>query len=95
MTRHALTFSSLLKRLKTIGADVVVSPPAPVGSVWLFGKKPGVMPWTRGPIYPIKARGDNELVPRKVVEKILKHLGLKDNDVAQFWNIEEHDRPSA
>ncbi len=95
MARHALTFSSLLKRLKTIGADVVVSPPAPVGWVWLFGKKGGPMPWTRGPIYPIKARGDNELVPRKAVEKILKHLDLEDNDEAQFWNIEEHDRPSA
>ena len=95
MARHILTFSSLLKRLKTIGADVVVSPPAPVGSVWLFGKKSGSFPWTRGPIYPIKARGDNDLVPQKVVEKILKHLGLEENDKAEFWNIEEHDRPSA
>ena len=95
MALHALRFSSLLKRLKMIGVDVVVSPPAPVGWVWLFGNKGAPMPWTKGPIYSIKVRNDNELVPWKVTEKILKHLGLEDNDKAQFWNIEEHDRPSA
>jgi hypothetical protein len=92
MGHHAITFSDLLKRILTIGGHVVKSPPAPAGEVWLFGKGRGSFPWTRGPIYPIRHRADNDLIPGVMVEKILKKLGLDQQDQEAFWNIETHRR---
>ncbi len=87
---HAVTFSNLLSRLTLIGVTVVHSPPAPVGSVWLFGKKRASFPFSRGPIYPIKLRKEDDLIPGRMVGKILKHLGLDQNEQGQFWNILDH-----
>jgi hypothetical protein len=93
MGAQALKFTSLLNRLRFIGAHVVISPPAPVGWVWLFGKGRGVFPFSKGPIYPMKQRGGDDLVPAPMIEKILKALVLDASDCAQFWNITEHNRP--
>jgi hypothetical protein len=90
MPGNVLTFSELLNRLRLIGADVVPSPPAPEGSIWLFGKGKGSFPWTRGPIYPVRNRAGDQPIPRRMAEKILKHLGLADNDRAAFWNARSH-----
>ncbi len=89
---HAITFNSLKNRLVLLGGHVVLSPPAPKGSVWLFGKGESYFPFTRGPIYPVRERPGDELIPRVMVQKILKHLGLDQNECAQFWNVQEHDR---
>ena len=90
-----ITYSSLLNRLQLIGATIVKSPPAPEGSVWLFGKKGPFFPFIKGPIYPIKVRPDGDIVPRKVVEKILRRLGLGQDDQVMFWDIQEHNAASA
>jgi len=91
MGAQALKFSSLLNRLRMVGARVVMSLPAPAGSVWIFGKQPGPFPFAKGPMYPMKARSDDDLIPGRMVEKILKHLELDGRDCAMFWDIIEHE----
>ena len=92
MGAQALRFSSLLNRLRMIGAKVVVSPPAPAGWVWLFGKKRGTFPFATGPMYPIKHRDGDQPIPAQMVEKILKVLALDAGECTQFWTITEHER---
>jgi hypothetical protein len=92
MGAQTLKFSSLLNRLRMVGAHVVMSPPAPKGSVWLFGKGNGFFPFSRGPIYPLQDRNGEDLIPGRMIEKILKTLRLGNDDCAQFWKITEHDR---
>ncbi len=89
---QALKFTSLLNRLKLIGANAVLSPPAPVGWVWLFGKKRGVFPFSKGPIYPIKQRKGDDLIPALMIQKILKVLEFDASECAQFWGVTEHER---
>ena len=90
-----ITYGSLLNRLQLIGATIVKSPPAPEGSIWLFGKSGSSFPFAKSPIYPIKARPDGDIVPRKVVEKILQRLGLEQADQVTFWDIQEHQAAPA
>jgi len=90
MAHSAVTFSELLNRIILIGGHVVRHPPAPAGEVWLFGNGKGSFPWTRGPIYPVRERPNEEPVPGIMVEKILKKLGLSREDQAAFWNAETH-----
>jgi hypothetical protein len=90
MPPQALRFSSLVNRLKLIGVKVVFSPPAPEGSVWLFGKGEGILPWARGPMYPMQTHEPDDLIPAKMVEKILKLLDIKEEEQFQFWAIQEH-----
>lgn len=92
MGAQALKFSSFLNRLRMVGAHVVTCPPAPAGSVWLFGKKAGPFPFASGPMVPMKHRGDDDLIPGRMVEKILKTLELDNDDCVLFWNITEHGR---
>ena len=86
----ALSFSSLINRLKLLGATVVTSPPAPEGWVWLFGMKKGQFPYSKGPMYPVKARGGAEVIPGRMISKILKRLDLDLSQQMQFWSIQEH-----
>jgi hypothetical protein len=90
MEPTALSFNSLLNRLRLLGATVVTSPPAPEGWVWLFGMKKAPVPFSKGPMYPIKARDGAEIIPGRMVSKILKRLDLDFSQQLQFWNIEEH-----
>jgi hypothetical protein len=90
MGHYALTLTDLLNRITLIGGHVVKSPPAPVGQIWLFGKGRGSFPLTRGPIYPIQERPGNEMIPGVMIEKILKKLGLSQEDQAAFWSIQTH-----
>ena len=90
MEPTALSFNSLLNRLRLLGATVVTSPPAPEGWVWLFGMKKAPVPFSKGPMYPIKARDAAEIIPGRMVSKILKRLDLDLSQQLQFWNIEEH-----
>jgi hypothetical protein len=95
MAPQALRFSSLANRLKLIGAKVVFSPPAPDGSVWLFGKGEGILPWARGPMYPMQMHEPDDLIPAKMIEKILNLLDIKEEEQSQFWAIQEYrDQPS-
>ena len=90
MGHCAITFSDLLNRVRLIGGHVVFHPPAPAGEVWLFGKEAGVMPWARGPIYPIRDRAADTLIPGVMVENILRKLHLSDQDQLAFWMIQTH-----
>jgi len=90
MEPTALSFNSLLNRPRLLGATVVTSPPAPEGWVWLFGMKKAPVPFSKGPMYPIKAREGAEIIPGRMVSKILKRLDLDLSQQLQFWNIEEH-----
>jgi len=89
MPIRPLTFERLASRLRMFGVDVVASPPAPEGSVWLFGKAQGTFPFNRGPLYPMRARADGELIPAKMVAKILRHLRMTHEETREFWNIED------
>ena len=95
MEPTALSFSSLVNRLKLLGATVVTSPPAPEGWVWLFGMNKGTFPLSKGPMYPIKARTGTEIIPGRMISKILKRLDLDLSQQSQFWNIEEHTQYQA
>src|SRR5260221_10487054 len=95
MAEHALTYSSLVNRLKFIGVTVVNSPPAPVGFVYFFGKKGPAFPFTKGPVYPMKARQPGELIPPPMIKRLLRHLSLEEVKRNQFWAIEEHGQPTA
>ncbi len=90
MEPTALSFNSLLNRPRLLGATVVTSPPAPEGWVWLFGMKKAPVPFSKGPMYPIKVRDGAEIIPGRMVSKILKRLDLDLSQQLQFWNIEEH-----
>jgi hypothetical protein len=94
MTVHALRFSSFLNRLRLLGVTVVLSPPAPKGSVWLFGKSAGFFPFTKGPMIPMKARNSQDMIPAPMIKKILKHLEIDEPEQSQFWNIQEYDQLS-
>ncbi len=95
MPETALRFSSLLNRLKLIGATIVYSPPAPDGWIWLFGKKEGVFPYSKGPMYPMKLRDANDMVPARMISKILKNLKLAEEEATAFWSVQEHQQASA
>jgi hypothetical protein len=95
MEQNALVFSSFLNRLRLIGVHVTASPPAPEGSVWLFGKGMGILPFARGPMYPMQAREPGDLIPARMIGKILSHLDLTEEDQRQFWSIQEHALPAA
>jgi len=58
--------------------------------VWLFGKKEGVMPWATGPMYPMRDREDDDLIPALMVKKILKHLEIDADEQTQFWQAKEY-----
>jgi hypothetical protein len=90
MEPTALSFNSLLNRLRLLGATVVTSPPAPEGWVWLFGMNKGIVPFLRGPMYPIKDRSGVEIIPGRMISKILRRLSLDSSQQLQFWSIEEH-----
>lgn len=90
MGHHALTFNDLLNRIILIGGHIVRYPPAPAGEVWLFGKGAGPFPWVRGPIYPVRERPRDELIPGVMLEKILNKLDLDQNDQAAFLNVQTH-----
>jgi hypothetical protein len=95
MPPQALRFSSLVNRLKLIGVKVVFSPPAPEGSVWLFGKGEAILPWARGPMYPMQSREPDDMIPARMVQKILNILEIKEAEQSQFWIIQEHgNQPS-
>lgn len=82
-----------LNRLRLIGIHVTLSPPAPDGSVWFFGKKDGVFPFARGPMCPMQEREPNDLIPAPMICKILNHLEITAEEQMQFWNIQEHVPP--
>jgi len=88
MGQHALTFSELLNRLRLIGVQINTTSQS--GWIYLFGKKGAAMPWTRGPVYPIKIRPDDDLIPAKMIQKIMKHLALNQDDQTQFWDATSH-----
>jgi len=90
MGQTALTFSELLNRLRLVGVTVVESPLAPRGSVLLFGLKGGPIPYPIGPMYPLRARPSTDLIPLKMVQKILDRLELSGVLQAQFWAIQDH-----
>ena len=90
MGRTALTFNSLLNRLRLIGVAVVMNPPAPSGTVYLFGEKPGIIPFARGPMYPVSDRPPDELIPARMIDRILKVLELNSEAQLAFWNVQEH-----
>jgi len=93
MGQRSVTFIEMINRLRLIGVHIdFTSCP---GWVYLFGKKGGPMPWTRGPLYPVKLRAANEPIPAKMVQKIMKHLGLEHDDREQFWNATTHVEPTA
>src|SRR5437660_559779 len=52
--------------------------------------KKAPVPFSKGPMYPIKAREGAEIIPGRMVSKILKRLDLDLSQQLQFWNIEEH-----
>jgi hypothetical protein len=52
--------------------------------------KKAPVPFSKGPMYPIKARDGAEIIPGRMVSKILKRLDLDFSQQLQFWNIEEH-----
>lgn len=90
MSVHALTFADFLNRLVLLDVEVKRNAPFDRGRVWMFGKKGGSFPFTKGPIYTTKDRPDDEIVPWVFIEKVLKHLGLDRDERASFWNIKHH-----
>ena len=92
MSIHAVRFSELLNRLRMIDVDVKRDPQFAPGRVWLFGKKGAAFPFTKGPIYTMKDRGDEVMVPSLFIRKVLKHLGLEQQEQAMFWNIQQHEQ---
>ena len=90
MEPTALSFNSLLNRLRLLGATVVTSPPASEGWVWLFGMNKGMFPFLRGPMYPIRDRSGVDIIPGRMISKTLKRLDLDLSQQLQFRSIEEH-----
>ena len=90
MSAHALKFSEFLDRMRLIGVDVKRNPQFSPGRVWLFGKKGGSFPFTKGPVYTVRDRPDDDLTPRLFIQKVLKHLGIEESERADFWNITDH-----
>jgi len=95
MEPTALSFNSLLNRLRLLGATVVTSPPAPEGWVWLFGMKKAPVPFSKGPMYPIKARDGAEIIPGRMVSKILKRLAIARPRFEPTAEILEYRRAQA
>jgi hypothetical protein len=74
-----------------VDVDVKRNPPFAQGRVWLFGHKGAAFPFTKGPVYTMKDRPDHVLVPALLISKVLRHLGLEQQEQAMFWNIRQYE----
>jgi len=91
--RHSLVFADFLNRLRLIGVEVQRCPGYDPKFVWLFGMKGASFPHTKGPVYTVKNRPDDEPVTMKFIVATLGHLGLTQQQQAEFWNAQNHIPP--